>query len=49
MRQASVLSLPMLLIASSTFWPFSRTPITTSSETDVALRSTRVRSGAYQS
>ena len=31
-RQASVLSPPMLLIASSTFWPSSRTPMTTSSE-----------------
>ena len=37
-RQASVLSPPMLLIASSTFWPSSRTPSTTSSEIEVADR-----------
>ena len=42
-RQASVLSPPMLLIASSTFWPSARTPITTSSEIAVALRSSRTR------
>src|SRR4051812_28466735 len=41
LRQASVLSPPMLLIASSTFWPSSRTPMTTSSEMEVALRSSR--------
>ena len=35
-RQASVLSPPVLLVASSTFWP----PMTTRSETGVALRST---------
>jgi hypothetical protein len=38
--RASALSPPMLLIASSTFWPSSRTP-TTSSEMEVALRSSR--------
>src|SRR5205814_210698 len=43
LRQASVLSPPMLLIASSTFWPSSRTPRTTSSEMEVALRSSRTR------
>ena len=42
-RQASVLSPPMLLIASSTFWPSARTPMTTSSEIEVALRSSRTR------
>ena len=42
-RQASALSPPMLLIASSTFWPSARTPITTSSEIEVALRSSRTR------
>src|SRR5947207_14533457 len=39
-RQASALSPPMLLIASSTFWPSSRTPRTTSSEMEVAWSST---------
>ena len=34
---------PMFLTASSTFWPSSRTPMTTSSEIDVALRSSRTR------
>jgi hypothetical protein len=42
-RQASALSPPMLLIASSTFWPSARTPRTTSSEIEVALRSSRTR------
>jgi hypothetical protein len=42
-RQASVLSPPMLLIASRTFWPSARTPMTTSSEIEVALRSSRTR------
>src|SRR5262245_66183921 len=42
-RQASVLSPPMLLAASNTFWPSVRTPITTSSEIDVAFRSSRTR------
>ena len=40
-RQASVLSQPMFLIASNTFWPSARTPMTTSSE--IALRSSRTR------
>src|SRR5215207_5251482 len=43
LRQASALSPPMLLIASSTFWPSSRTPRTTRSEMEVALRSSRTR------
>ena len=34
---------PMLLIASSTFWPSARTPRTTSNEIEVALRSSRTR------
>src|ERR1700748_2097438 len=38
----------MLLIASNTFWPSSRTPRTTSSETEVALRSSRTRTTAIQ-
>src|SRR6516225_4146609 len=42
-RQASVVSPPMFLIASRIFWPSSRTPITTSSEIDVAFRSSRTR------
>src|SRR5258708_10276902 len=42
-RQAPVLSPPMLLIASTTFWPSSRTPMTTRSEIEVALRSSRTR------
>ena len=42
-RQAASLSPPMFLIASSTFWPSSRTPSTTSSEIEVALRSSRTR------
>lgn len=33
----------MVLIASSTFWPSRRTPKTTSSEIEVALRSSRTR------
>jgi hypothetical protein len=33
----------MLLIASNTFWPSARTPRTTSSEIEVALRSSRTR------
>jgi hypothetical protein len=37
------LSPPMLLMASSTFWPSARTPMTTSSEIAVALRSSRTR------
>ena len=41
--QASVLSPPMFLTASNTFWPSARTPMTTSSEIDVALRSSRTR------
>ena len=40
-RQASVLSPPMFLTASNTFWPSARTPMTTSSE--IALRSSRTR------
>jgi hypothetical protein len=39
----SALSPPMLLIASSTFWPSARTPRTTRSEIEVALRSSRTR------
>src|SRR6516225_920593 len=42
-RQASVLSPPMLLAASNTFWSSVRTPMTTSSEIDVAFRSSRTR------
>jgi len=42
-RQASVVSPPMSLTASSTFWQSSRTPMTTRSEIDVALRSSRNR------
>src|SRR5437762_10015587 len=42
-RQASALSPPMLLIASNTFWPSAHTPRTTSSEMEVALRSSRTR------
>src|SRR5258706_10565158 len=42
-RQASVLSPPICLIARRTFWPSWRTPRTTSSEMDVALRSSRTR------
>ena len=42
-RQASVLSLPMALTASKTFWPSARTPMTTSNEIAVALRSSRTR------
>ena len=34
---------PMLLIASNTFWPSARTPMTTRSEMEVALRSSRTR------
>ena len=34
-------SAPMLLIASNTFWPSARTPITTSGEIAVAFRSSR--------
>jgi hypothetical protein len=37
------LSLPMALTTSKTFWPSARTPITTSSEIAVALRSSRTR------
>src|SRR6202158_3635586 len=37
------LSPPMLLIASKTFWPSARTPRTTRSETEVALRASRQR------
>src|SRR5271166_449352 len=42
-RQAASLSPPMDLIASSTFWPSARTPSATSSETEVAFRSSRTR------
>ena len=42
-RQASVVSPPMCLTASSTFWPSTRTPIATRSEIAVALRSSRTR------
>ena len=42
-RQASVVSPPMSLTASSTFWQSSRTPMTTRSEIEVALRSSRNR------
>src|ERR1044071_9021605 len=41
--QASVVSPPMFLTASSTFCPSSRTPMTTRSEIEVALRSSRTR------
>ena len=40
-RQASALSPPMALTASSTFWPSVRTPTATKSEIAVALRSSR--------
>lgn len=36
-RQASVVSPPMFLTASRTFWPSARTPMTTSSEIEVAF------------
>jgi hypothetical protein len=42
-RQASVVSPPMLLSANNTFWPSSRTPMTTSNDIEVALRSSRTR------
>ena len=42
-RQASALSPSMLLIASNTFLPTARTPRTTSSEIEVALRLSRTR------
>ena len=42
-RQVSVLSPPMFLSASNTFWPSSRTPRTTSNDIEVALRSSRTR------
>ena len=42
-RQASALSPPMLLTASSTLCPSARTPMTTSSEIEVVLRSSRTR------
>jgi hypothetical protein len=42
-RVGSALSPPMALTASKTFWPSERTPITTSSEIAVALRSSRTR------
>ena len=38
-RQASVVSPPMFLSASNTFWPSSRTPMTTTNDIEVALRS----------
>jgi hypothetical protein len=41
-----VLSPPIRLIARSTFWPSSRTPMTMSSEMEVALRSSRSTIGA---
>src|SRR4051812_19009944 len=40
---AHVLDRPMFLTASRTFWPSSRMPMTTSSEMEVALRSSRTR------
>ena len=42
-RQASVLVAAHALIARSTFWPSARTPMTASSEIDVASRSSRTR------
>ena len=42
-RHASLVSPPMFLTASSTFWPPSRTPSTTSSTIEVAFRSSRTR------
>jgi hypothetical protein len=39
----ALLSPPMLLTASNAFWPSTRTPMTTSSEIAVALRSSRTR------
>src|ERR1035438_3600384 len=42
-EEASVLSPPICLIARSTFWPSWRPPMTTSSEMEVALRSSRTR------
>ena len=42
-RQAASLSPPMLLIASSIFWPSARTPSATSNEIGVAFLSSRTR------
>src|SRR5438552_14167492 len=42
-RQAWLVSPPIFLTASSTFWPSWRTPSTTSSTIEVALRSTLTR------
>src|SRR6516225_6968101 len=42
-RQASLVSPPMFLMANSIFWPSSRTPSTTKSTIEVALRSSRTR------
>ena len=47
-RQASVLSPPMLLIASKTFWPSARTPMTTNNEIEVAAVKPDARHGAVE-
>src|SRR5437764_7593716 len=47
-RHAALVSPPMFLTANSTFWPSSRTPSTTRSTIEVALRSRRTRTSAIQ-